>query len=208
VSETHFLNLFDTAQPLGWRRPKLRGSAMRRLFLGLLILAAMTGGYPYASLLINYSLGTNTVVFAYGDGTERALVSGPDAPRPDWLPIMPGATIVTAGRWVASPVQADAGDVELAVRADLDEVKQFYMESLSAGGFEVRDLGTYTLAPPIAAHLGIANMLYGYNSASETEINVDIRTPSGWILPSRPVQVRWRKTSAPLQLESPYADRR
>jgi hypothetical protein len=41
-----------------------------RLFLGLVLAVALVAGYPYAALLLNRIIGTNTVVFTERDGTQ------------------------------------------------------------------------------------------------------------------------------------------
>ena len=44
-----------------------------RLFLGLVLAVALIAGYPYAALLFNRIIGTNTVVFTERDGTQSTL---------------------------------------------------------------------------------------------------------------------------------------
>ena len=51
------------------------------------------------------------------------------------------------------------------------------------------------LNPPTAAMLGIDGMLSAKRHATDDAIDVQIRTPDG-IVPSRLLQIHWRKISA------------
>lgn len=164
-----------------------------RLFFGLVLMVAIVSGYPYAALLLNTIIGTSTVVFNEADGTQRALIMGPDAPQPNWLPMLPRAVVVTAGHWVPSPGREIAGDVELLTHKGVDEIKTFYLQQLRAAGFDIRDLGYGTLNAPVAAYLGIDNMLQGYRNDTGVMVAVTTRSSSGLVVPSRIVQVRWQK---------------
>jgi hypothetical protein len=164
-----------------------------RLFLGLVLAVALVAGYPYAALIVNRAIGTNTVIFTEHDGLQRTLVLGPDAPRPDWLPMLPRSLVVQAGHWLPSPGREIAGDVELLTHKDAEEVKQFYLDALNTAGFDTRDIGYGALNAPAAAYLGIANMLEGHRSDEDLTITVTTRTPDGLIFPSRTVQIHWQK---------------
>jgi len=164
-----------------------------RLFLGLVLAVALVAGYPYAALLLNRIIGTNTVVFTERDGTQRTLIQGPNAPRPDWLPMLPHSIIVQAGHWLPSPGREIAGDLELLTHKGVDEIKTFYLRELRAVGFDTSDIGYGTLNGPAAAYLGVANILQGYRSDTGLNISVTTRTASGFILPSRTVQIHWQK---------------
>jgi hypothetical protein len=163
-----------------------------RLFLSLLLAVAITVGYPYVALLINRVIGTYTVVFTERDGLQRSLIMGPNAPRPDWLPLLPRSIVVQAGHWLPSPGREIAGDVELLTRMDVDEIKRFYVERLSASGFDINDLGFGSLNEPIANYLGIANMLKGRRRGAGLSITITTRSAGGFILPSRTVQIHWQ----------------
>jgi hypothetical protein len=178
--------------------------AMRgRFFFTLLVLTALLAGYPYAALILNRVIGTNTVVFVEHDGINRSLILGPHAPRPDWLPILPRALVVQAGHWLPSPGREIAGDVELLTHKDVEEVKRFYLDQLTAAGFEMHDIGFGTLNAPIAAYLGIDNMLEGYRRDSKLGIAVTIRSPGGLILSSRLVQIHWQTRAEVAQAGHP-----
>jgi hypothetical protein len=164
-----------------------------RLFLGLVLAVALVAGYPYAALIINRVIGTNTVVFTEQDGLQRTLVMGPDAPRPDWLPILPESLVVQASHWLPSPGREVAGDLELLTHKGAEEVKRFYLGALNAARFDTRDIGYGTLNAPAAAYLGIANMLESYRSDEDLTITVTTRTPDGLVFPSRTVQIHWQK---------------
>jgi hypothetical protein len=164
-----------------------------RLFFGLVLVVALVAGYPYAALIVNRVIGTNTVVFTEQDGLQRTLVFGPDAPRPDWLPMLPQSLVVQAGHWLPGPGREIAGDVELLTHKGVEEIKRFYLDALSAARFDTRDVGYGTLDAPAAAYLGIANVLEGYRRDEDLTITVTTRTPDGLVLPSRTVQIHWQK---------------
>ena len=164
-----------------------------RLFLAVIVAVTLVAGYPYAALVVNRIIGTNTVVFTERDGSQRALIMGPDAPRPDWLPLLPQSIVVQAGHWLPSPGREIAGDVELLTHNDVEVVKRFYLDALNAAGFDARDLGYGTLNAPLASYLGIANTLQGYRNDTDLTVTVTTRTSNGLILPSRSVQIHWQK---------------
>ena len=166
------------------------------ILAGLVVLV----GYPYAGWIVTHLLGTGTVVMIEQDGTQRTLVMGPGATHPDWLPVMPDALVINAGRWLPTPNQPDEGDLEILTHAGPDDVRRFYMDNLRHQGFDVKDLGFGPLNPMTAAYLGIDGMLYGYRAATKDEVALDIRSASGLILSSRVLQIHWRKADAPRQL--------
>ena len=165
-----------------------------RLFFGLILAVSLVAGYPYAAFILNRVIGTSTAVFTEHDGVQRTLILGPDAPRPDWLPMLPRAVIVQAGHWLPSPGREIAGDVELLTHKGADEIKGFYLPALRTAGFDMRDIGYgANLNPATAAFLGIANTLMGYRSDTGVTITVTTRSADGIILPSRVVQIHWQK---------------
>jgi len=170
------------------------------LLFGLLAVVVTLVGYPYAGWLVTHLLGTATVVMTEHDGTQRTLVMGPGATHPDWLPVMPDALVINAGRWLPTPSQPEEGDLEILTHTGLDDVRRFYTDNLRQQGFDVKDLGLGTLNPMTAAYLGIDGMLYGYRAATKDEVALDIRSASGLILSSRVLQIHWRKADAPRQL--------
>jgi len=164
-----------------------------RLFLGVFLVLALVAGYPYAALVLNRAIGTGTVVFTEGDGVQRTLISGPDAPRPAWLPIPPRSYIMQVGHWVPSPGREVAGDLEILTHNSVDEIKRFYADALGAAGFDMRDMGYGPMNAPTASYLGIANTLQGHRAEDDLTITVTTRTASGFIWPSRAVQIHWQR---------------
>lgn len=71
----------------------------RILVIGLVMFAAIAG-YPYAPVIIYWLTGTNTIVMAEHDGSQRTLISGPAAPVPMWVPKLPGSVMITAAHWI------------------------------------------------------------------------------------------------------------
>jgi len=164
-----------------------------RLFLGVFLVLALVAGYPYAALVLNRAIGTGTVVFTEGDGVQRTLISGPDAPRPAWLPIPPRSYIMQVGHWVPSPGREVAGDLEILTHNSVDEIKRFYADALGAAGFDMRDMGYGPMNAPTASYLGIANTLQGHRAEDDLTITVTTRTARGFIWPSRAVQIHWQR---------------
>ena len=112
--------------------------------------------------------------------------------------MLPHSIIVQAGHWLPSPGREIAGDVELLTHKGVDEIKTFYLRELRAVGFDTSDIGYGTLNGPAAAYLGVANILQGYRSDTGLNISVTTRTASGFILPSRTVQIHWQKCDTSL----------
>jgi hypothetical protein len=164
-----------------------------RVFFGIVLVVALLAGYPYAALLINRVIGTSTVVLNEQDGTQRTLIMGPDAPRPQWLPMLPRSAVVQVSHWVPSPGREVAGDVALLTHKGVDETKRFYLDALQAAGFDMQDIGYGPLNPPTAAYLGIANILQGHRNRDDLTITVTTRTADGLILPSRSIEVHWQR---------------
>jgi hypothetical protein len=170
---------------------------MSRLMFGLLIVVGLLAGYPYVNLVLYRMLGTTTVMMTEHDGTQRALVMGPDAPRPDWLPLLPRSVITQAGHWMPSPGREIAGDVEVLTHKGLDDIKRYYLDALGAAGFEMQDAGYGAMTPPIAAYLGVDNILLGYRRDSKLAISVTTRAPGGMMSLSRIVQIHWQTSDKP-----------
>ena len=167
---------------------------MRRLF-PFLVLIALVFGASYASALINRIMGPWSSTAIHQDGSLSHMQFGVDLPRPEWVPVYPGAWVVGGSKITSEQHPAGFHGLDLGTRASLDEVKRFYTEQLTAAGFKVSDLGLMGLNPPTAAMLGIDGMLSAKRHATDDAIDVQIRTPDG-IVPSRMLQIHWRKISA------------
>lgn len=168
---------------------------MRRLF-PFLVLIALIFGASYASAFINRTMGPWSSTAIHQDGSLSHMQFGVDLPRPEWVPVYPGAWVVGGSKITSVQHPAGFHGLDLGTRASLDEVKRFDTEQLTAAGFEVSDLGLMGLNPPTAAMLGIDGMLSAKRHATDDAIDVQIRTPDG-IVPSRLLQIHWRKISAP-----------
>jgi hypothetical protein len=167
---------------------------MRRLFPFLVIIALVFGA-SYASALINRIMGPWNSTAIHQDGSLSHMQFGADLPRPEWVPVYPGAWVVGGSKITSVQHPTGFHGLDLGTRASLDEVKRFYTEQFTAAGFEVSDLGLMGLNPPTAAMLGIDGMLSAKRHATDDAIDVQIRTPDG-IIPSRLLQIHWRKISA------------
>src|SRR5262245_59248757 len=170
---------------------------MRWLFtplLALLVLLTLVFGAPYASAFLYRLMGPWSATAIEQDGSLTHMRFAPDLPRPEWVPLYPGATVVQGSTLTSARAPSGVHSLDLATRASLDEVKRFYTDALTAAGFEVDDLGTLSLNPAAAAFLGIAGTLSARRAATDDEIVIQIRTPEG-LVPSRLLQIHWRKIS-------------
>ncbi len=165
----------------------------RRLFFGILVAIAVTAGYPYAALVLFRLIGTNTVVLTEHDGVQRTLVSGPAAPRPGWVPVLPGAFTIQAAYWLPSTGREIAGSVDLLTHKSVDDIKRFYLDGLEAAGFDARDIGYGYLNAGAAAFFGVDNELLGYGGKSDLTISVTTNAPSGFLLRPRTVHIQWQR---------------
>jgi len=166
---------------------------MRWLFPFLFVVALVFGA-SHASAIITALMGPWSSTGVLQDGSVTHMWFAPDLPRPEWVPVYPGASVVQASKLTSDKAPSGAHSLDIATRASLDEVKRFYVERLTAAGFEVADLGILSLNPATAALLGIAGALSARRDATDDQIDIQIRTPDG-LIPSRMVQIRWRKIS-------------
>ncbi|HSE74809.1 MAG TPA: hypothetical protein VLB05_09870, partial [Dongiaceae bacterium] len=70
---------------------------MRRLF-PFLVLIALIFGASYASALINRIMGPWSSTAIHQDGSLSHMQFGVDLPRPEWVPVYPGAWVVGASK--------------------------------------------------------------------------------------------------------------
>jgi hypothetical protein len=166
---------------------------MRWLF-PLLIIIALVFGASHAAAIIHAVMGPWSATGVEQDGSLTHMQFGRDLPRPAWVPVYPGASVVQASRLTSARAPSGVHSLEIATRASLEEVKRFYTEQLAAEGFEVSDMGTLSLNPATAALLGIAGSLSAKRAATDDQIDIQIRTPDG-LIPSRLLQIHWRKIS-------------
>jgi hypothetical protein len=166
---------------------------MRRLYWLIFIVTLMFGA-SYASALLNGLMGPWSAVGIEQDGSRTYMQFGQALPHPAWVPVYPGAAVVQASRLVSTQAPSGFHSLDLATRASLEEIKRFYMTELAATGFAVEDQGIAPLNPMTAAYLGIDGTLAAKRASTDDIINVQIRTPEG-LIPSRLLQIRWRKIS-------------
>jgi hypothetical protein len=70
---------------------------MHRL-LGLLVIVAFLYGASYAGAIINGLIGPWSAVAIEHDGSATQMQFGAHLPRPEWVPVYPGATVVQASK--------------------------------------------------------------------------------------------------------------
>ena len=164
---------------------------MRGLLFGFLFVVALVYGASHASALLYWAMGPWSAVGFEQDGGQSHFQFGQNLPRPDWVPVYPGATVVNGSRVVAARAPSGFHSLEIATRASLDEVKRFYTGELAATGFEVADLGIAPLNPATAAYLGIA----GRWRANVPRATTRSPSRSAPPIPSRLLQIHWYKIS-------------
>jgi hypothetical protein len=167
---------------------------MRGLLFGVLLVVTLVFGASHASAILYFIMGPFSAVGIEQDGSQTHMAFGRNLPRPDWVPVYPGASIVQASRVTSARAPSGFHGLDLSTRASLDEVKRFYTDALSAKGFAVDDLGIAPLNPATAAYLGIAGTLSGKRAATDDQITVQIRTADG-LFPSRLLQIHWYRIS-------------
>jgi|SRR3954447_6471993 hypothetical protein len=167
---------------------------MRGLFLGFLLAVTLIFGASHASAIIYALMGPWSAVGIEQDGSQTHMAFGQNLPRPEWVPVYPGASVVQASKLTSARAPSGFHSLELSTRASLQEVKRFYTAELTAGGFAVDDLGIAPLNPATAALLGMDGTLDGKRMATDDHITIQIRTPEG-LIPSRLLQIHWQKIS-------------
>lgn len=167
---------------------------MRWFLFPLLLAVAFTFGGSYASALITRMIGPWASTGIHQDGSTSHAVFDVNLARPEWLPVIPGATVVQAAKITSAQAPSGFHSLDLATRASVDDVKRFYTEKLSASGFDVEDMGLLSLNPMTARFLGIAGALSAKRAATDDRFDMQIRTAEG-IVPSRMLQIHWRKIS-------------
>jgi hypothetical protein len=108
-------------------------------FFAILAILAFVFGASYASALLFRAMGPWTAVGIQSDGGTTHMAFGPDLPRPDWVPIYPGAVVVQSSRLTSSKMPSGFHSLDLATRASFEDVKRFYTDRLTASGFAIVD---------------------------------------------------------------------
>lgn len=75
---------------------------------------------------------------------------------------------------------------------NLDSVKRYYLQALTAAGFDMRDNGFGAANLGGAMLLGIDNELVGIRADDQMRIRIVTRAPSGLISRSRVIQLQWQ----------------
>ncbi len=171
--------------------PDLKGSpTMPRLVLWLIVIATLAVGAPYAALALNILQGPWSASGIEHDGSVTSMVFDRNLPRPSWMPVPPGATVVEASHLVNARQGRDYQSFDVTSHDSLEGLRSFYMQKLQAAGFAVKDHGTGTLNARAADYLGIGDTLSATRRGDA--VNVTIGTPEG-IFRARSVHLGWWK---------------
>lgn len=161
----------------------------------ILLLVAFLFGSPYAAMTLFSAMGPSDAVMIEQDGKVWHLRDDANMATPDFVPIFPGSRVVQAGRMTTATAPGGIGHLDLAARGSPEEVREFYIQRLRGAGFDARDHEVPGLNPLTTAYLGLAGSVIGKRPASDDIIMVQIRTEEGWFVPSRLLQISWRKIS-------------
>jgi hypothetical protein len=164
-----------------------------RLFALLIVVAVMFGVSQGGALLFAF-MGPWTAVAMQHDGTAMHMAFGQNLPRPSFVAVYPGATVMQTSVATSPQLPSGVGTLQIGTRAAYDEVRQFYHAHLTEAGFDVTDRGVAPLNPATAAWLGIAGNLSARRAATDDQVEVVIRTADG-LIASRMVELHWRKIS-------------
>jgi hypothetical protein len=169
---------------------------MPRNFVGLILTAVvvitLAVGAPYAGLFVNRATGPWDATAIEHDGTVTHMSFGRDLPRPEWIFLPPGASIVQASQVTNEAQGRDVGMLELASRLPLAEIRSFYQEHLSRADFAVVDLGTGPMNARTAAYLGVGGVLVATRAKSGDRLDINIGTPEG-VFRTSLIRLSWRK---------------
>src|SRR5215216_4495762 len=123
---------------------------MRGLLFGFLLVVALVFGASHASAILYAFMGPFTAVGFEHDGSQTHFAFGQNLPRPEWVPVYPGASVVQAATLTSARAPSGFHLLDLSTRASLEQVKRFYTDELTAAGFAVDDLGIAPLNPATA----------------------------------------------------------
>ena len=89
---------------------------MRRLFAFLLFVTLVFGA-SYAGAILYHVIGPWSATAIEQDGSLTHMQFGPDLPRPEWVPVYPGAWVAQASRLVSLRAPSGFHSLELGTRA-------------------------------------------------------------------------------------------
>src|ERR1044072_3300877 len=143
-----------------------------RFLLPILLPVALIFRVSQASAIIHWVMCSWSAVSFEQDGSQTQMQFGQNLARPEWVPLYPGASVVTGSRLTSVRQPSGFHSLAISTRASLDEVKRFYTEQLTRAGFAVEDRGLMSLNPATAALLGIAGSLSARRTATDDPITL------------------------------------
>src|SRR5262249_62141934 len=142
--------LRSAAHAVHWPSTLQDGRTMSPRLSALLLIVALMFGVAQASALLFAMMGPWTAVGIQQDGSAMHMAFGQNLPRPSWIPVYPGATIVQTSFATSPQLPSGVGTLQLGTRAGLDDARKFYRDALTAAGFNVTDRRIAPLNPPTA----------------------------------------------------------
>jgi hypothetical protein len=168
---------------------------MPRSPIWLVILAVLIVGTPVVAMLLDVTMGPWSASAIEHDGTVTHMVFDRNLPRPGWLAVLPGASIVQASRVVNAQQRRDVQSLSLSTHESLSDIRAFYRERLSRAGFAVTDLGTRPMNARTASFIGVADVLSATRTGTGDSVAITIHTPEG-LFATRLIELRWAKAAA------------
>lgn len=169
---------------------------MSRFPVWLIVLLVLIVGAPVVAMLLDMAMGSWSATAIEHGGTVTTMVFDRNLPRPGWVGIPSGASVVQSSHVVNTRQGRDVRLLSLSTRESMPEIRDFYRDRLSRAGFIVSDLGTGAMNARTAAFIGVADILSATRAASGESIAVTIHTPEG-ILATTLVELKWGKFDAP-----------
>lgn len=170
---------------------------MGRGLLGLLVVAigvlvALAVGNPYFSWAIARVVGEQTAWSQNVDGTRSTRVSGPGVAFPDWIPVMPGALEIKAGRWIEYEGRpSKSGDLELLSHDEASAIVAWYEKELAARGFTVAAQRPKDEAEFSRRMSAVEGEVRADNPSLGVTARVVVRARQGILLRPRLIEVNW-----------------
>ena len=133
---------------------------MSRIFAGILLGLAIIAAAPFYYCAYARVMGTRTEARVTNNGIAYIVTTGPNAPRPNWVPVPPHALYDSVTHYPTNSQLPENGDVILTSFNTPAETIDFYTSALTRLGFEVEGHVRQPGDANMASFLGIDAALY------------------------------------------------
>lgn len=155
----------------------------------LIALTFGTGLSNYVSAALYRITGTSSTAYVDGTGEAVAMILGPTAPLPEWMPRPSNSVVITAAHSTRGPLQHQFAKLDFATRMSAPGVERFYIERLRDEGFAVVESDAAEPDARLLRFMGVERLIHFAHQEKGWKLTVTIHTESGLILPSRVVAV-------------------